>query len=149
VRLSSQKVACSSVVPPTSTGNPGSVYTNRETALWRQTHNLGYRPKKCKRISGTAGRGTACPRRGGVVGEKGGYYFSSAASSSDRGPLRYGFSKLGRPGYPQKAVPQRLKPRTALSFYGTTKAVPFLRNSFRPPSIGTLTFRCGRSRVLP
>ena len=27
VRLSSRKVACSSAVPPTSTGNPGSVYT--------------------------------------------------------------------------------------------------------------------------
>jgi hypothetical protein len=33
VRLSSQKVACSSVFPPTSTGNPGSVSTNCETAL--------------------------------------------------------------------------------------------------------------------
>jgi hypothetical protein len=33
VRLSSMKVASSSVVPPTSTGNPGSVYTNCETAL--------------------------------------------------------------------------------------------------------------------
>ena len=32
VRLSSRKVACSSAVPPTSTGNPGSVYTNCETA---------------------------------------------------------------------------------------------------------------------
>jgi hypothetical protein len=32
VRLSSRKVACSSVVPPTSTGNPGPVYTNCETA---------------------------------------------------------------------------------------------------------------------
>jgi hypothetical protein len=33
VRLSSLKVAGSSGVPPTSTGNPGSVYTHRETAL--------------------------------------------------------------------------------------------------------------------
>jgi hypothetical protein len=32
VRLSSRKVACSPVVPTTSTGNPGSVYTNCETA---------------------------------------------------------------------------------------------------------------------
>jgi hypothetical protein len=32
VRLSSRKVACSSVVPTTSTGNPGSVYTDCETA---------------------------------------------------------------------------------------------------------------------
>jgi hypothetical protein len=32
VRLSSKKVACGSVVPPTSTGNPGSIYTNCETA---------------------------------------------------------------------------------------------------------------------
>jgi len=30
VRLSSRKVACSSVVPPTFTGNPGSIYTNCE-----------------------------------------------------------------------------------------------------------------------
>jgi hypothetical protein len=35
VRLSSLKVACSSVVPTTSTGNPASVYTNCETALAR------------------------------------------------------------------------------------------------------------------
>jgi len=33
VRLSSQKVACSSVFPSTSTGNPGSVCTNCKTAL--------------------------------------------------------------------------------------------------------------------
>ena len=33
VRLSSRKVACSSVAPTTSTGNPGSVYTNCKTAL--------------------------------------------------------------------------------------------------------------------
>jgi hypothetical protein len=33
VRLSSKKVACSLLVPPTSTGNPGSVYTHCETAL--------------------------------------------------------------------------------------------------------------------
>src|ERR1700678_4081904 len=33
VRLSLRKVACSSVAPTTSTGNPGSVYTNCETAL--------------------------------------------------------------------------------------------------------------------
>ena len=32
VRLSSRKVACSSVVPTRCTGNPGSVYTNCETA---------------------------------------------------------------------------------------------------------------------
>jgi hypothetical protein len=32
VRLSSRKVAWSSVVPTTSTGNPGSVYTNCEIA---------------------------------------------------------------------------------------------------------------------
>jgi hypothetical protein len=32
VRLSSRKVACSSVFPTTSTGNPGSVCTNCETA---------------------------------------------------------------------------------------------------------------------
>jgi hypothetical protein len=33
VRLSSRKVAYSSVAPTTSTGKPGSVYTNCETAL--------------------------------------------------------------------------------------------------------------------
>jgi hypothetical protein len=33
VRLSSRKAACSSMAPPSSTGNPGSVYTNCETAL--------------------------------------------------------------------------------------------------------------------
>jgi hypothetical protein len=32
VRLSSRKGACSSMAPPRSTGNPGSVYTNCETA---------------------------------------------------------------------------------------------------------------------
>jgi hypothetical protein len=32
VRLSSRKAACSSMAPPSSTGNPGSVYTNCETA---------------------------------------------------------------------------------------------------------------------
>ena len=33
VRLSLRKAACSSMAPPSSTGNPGSVYTNCETAL--------------------------------------------------------------------------------------------------------------------
>jgi putative endonuclease len=33
VRLSSRKAACSSMAPPSSTGNPGSVYTNCKTAL--------------------------------------------------------------------------------------------------------------------
>jgi hypothetical protein len=33
VRLSSRKAACSSVAPQSSTGNPGSVYTNSETAI--------------------------------------------------------------------------------------------------------------------
>ncbi len=33
MRLSSRKAACSSVALQSSTGNPGSVYTNRETAL--------------------------------------------------------------------------------------------------------------------
>jgi hypothetical protein len=33
VRLSSRKAACSSRAPPSSTGNPGSVYTNCETAV--------------------------------------------------------------------------------------------------------------------
>jgi hypothetical protein len=33
VRLSSRKAACSSMTPQSSTGNPGSVYTNCETAL--------------------------------------------------------------------------------------------------------------------
>jgi hypothetical protein len=33
VRLSSRKAACSSMAPPSSTGNPGSVYTNCETAV--------------------------------------------------------------------------------------------------------------------
>jgi hypothetical protein len=33
VRLSSRKAACSSMAPPSSTGNPGSVYINCETAL--------------------------------------------------------------------------------------------------------------------
>jgi hypothetical protein len=33
VRLSSRKAACSSMAPPGSTGNPGSVYTNCETAI--------------------------------------------------------------------------------------------------------------------
>jgi hypothetical protein len=32
VRLSSRKAACSSVAPQSSTGNPGLVYTNCETA---------------------------------------------------------------------------------------------------------------------
>src|SRR5277367_4090769 len=32
VRLSSRKAACCSVAPTSSTGNPGSVYTNCETA---------------------------------------------------------------------------------------------------------------------
>ena len=33
VRLSLGKAACSSMAPPSSTGNPASVYTNCETAL--------------------------------------------------------------------------------------------------------------------
>jgi hypothetical protein len=33
VRLSSRKAACSSMAPPSSTGNLGSVYTNCETAI--------------------------------------------------------------------------------------------------------------------
>src|ERR1700689_736304 len=33
VRLSSRKAACSSMAPPSSTGNPGSVYINCETAI--------------------------------------------------------------------------------------------------------------------
>ena len=33
VRLSSRKAACSSMAPPSSTGNPGSVYTNCKTAV--------------------------------------------------------------------------------------------------------------------
>jgi hypothetical protein len=33
VRLSLRKAACSSMAPPSSTGNPGSVYTNCETAI--------------------------------------------------------------------------------------------------------------------
>jgi hypothetical protein len=33
VRLSSRKAACSLMAPPSSTGNPGSVYTNCETAV--------------------------------------------------------------------------------------------------------------------
>ena|ERR1700677_4215290 len=32
VRLSSRKAACSSMAPPGSTGNPGSVYSHCETA---------------------------------------------------------------------------------------------------------------------
>ena len=40
VRLSSRKVAWSSAVPPTSTGNPGSAYTNCETALMRHKFKL-------------------------------------------------------------------------------------------------------------
>jgi hypothetical protein len=36
VRLSSRKAACSSVAPQRSTGNPGSVYTNCETAIVRK-----------------------------------------------------------------------------------------------------------------
>jgi hypothetical protein len=43
VRLSSRKVACSSVVPTTSTGNPGSVCTNCETA-YAVTSALRRRP---------------------------------------------------------------------------------------------------------
>ena len=35
VRLSSRKAACSSVATQSSTGNPGSVYTNSETAYRR------------------------------------------------------------------------------------------------------------------
>jgi hypothetical protein len=33
VRLSSRKAACSSMAPTSCTGNPGSVYTNCETAI--------------------------------------------------------------------------------------------------------------------
>jgi hypothetical protein len=33
VRLSLRKAACSSMAPPSSTGNPGPVYTNCETAV--------------------------------------------------------------------------------------------------------------------
>jgi hypothetical protein len=33
VRLSSRKAACGLMAPASSTGNPASVYTNRETAV--------------------------------------------------------------------------------------------------------------------
>jgi hypothetical protein len=37
--LSSRKAACSSVAPPNSTGNPGSVYINCETTVTRECPN--------------------------------------------------------------------------------------------------------------
>ncbi len=42
VRLSSRKAACNSKAPPTSTGNPGSVFTNCETAVVTQK---GWKPR--------------------------------------------------------------------------------------------------------
>ena len=38
VRLSLRKAACRSMAPPSFTGNPGSVYTNCETALTEDLH---------------------------------------------------------------------------------------------------------------
>ena len=48
VRLSSRKAACSSMAPPTSTGNPGSIYTNCETAI---AHNSNRLISQCASVS--------------------------------------------------------------------------------------------------
>jgi hypothetical protein len=58
VRLSSRKVACGSVVPTTSTGNPGSVYTNCETA---------YAVISALRRRALTGRRNAAERRNGEL----------------------------------------------------------------------------------
>jgi hypothetical protein len=41
VRLSTRRGACSSMAPPSYTGNPGSIYANCEAALAREEHFAG------------------------------------------------------------------------------------------------------------